>query len=196
VRLEPGSVRPEALRYAEARQASRSCDLCLGSDRLLAYWSVRCRGAGSSSSSTIGYVAVRSVTTRNGCHQGRADSLLEEPAGRLGVLVCRHDHVDHLAKLVDRAVDVAPPAGDLHVGLVDEPATPDGIVASVQNASPTSTRVEADPTLRARSGSKPPMVDALRGVQATKWRTTKALIARCNAHCGDPVAAEVPAQRD
>ena len=31
---------------------------------------------------------------------------------------------DHLAMLVDRAVDVGPDASDLDVGLVDEPAIP------------------------------------------------------------------------
>jgi hypothetical protein len=33
-----------------------------------------------------------------------------------------HRDVDDLAELVDRAVDVPPPTGDLHVGLVDLPA--------------------------------------------------------------------------
>jgi hypothetical protein len=47
-------------------------------------------------------------------HLGRADRLLEEPAGRRGVSVRSHEHVDDLAELVDRAVDVAPPASDLH----------------------------------------------------------------------------------
>ncbi len=47
-------------------------------------------------------------------------------------------------------------------------------VASVQKASPTSTKVEADPQTEGReNGSKLSMVDALRGVQATKWRTTR-----------------------
>ena len=36
------------------------------STRLLASWSVRCHAAGSSSSSTIGEVAARSVTTSTG----------------------------------------------------------------------------------------------------------------------------------
>jgi hypothetical protein len=31
------------------------------------------------------------------------------------------------------------------------------------------------------NGSKPPMVDAIRGVQATKWRMPRTLIARCNS---------------
>ena len=38
----------------------------VGLDRLLAYRSVRCHAAGSNSSSTIGYVAARSVTTATG----------------------------------------------------------------------------------------------------------------------------------
>jgi hypothetical protein len=38
-----------------------------------------------------------------------------------------------LACLVDRAVDVAPSAGDLHVGLVDLPAVPDGTPAGTSH---------------------------------------------------------------
>jgi hypothetical protein len=34
-----------------------------------------------------------------------------------------------LADLVDRTVDIAPPTGDLHVGLVHEPAIPDQVAA-------------------------------------------------------------------
>ena len=39
------------------------------------------------------------------------------------------EHVDDLAELVDRAVDVAPPAGDLHIGLIDPPTVPDRVAA-------------------------------------------------------------------
>jgi hypothetical protein len=39
------------------------------------------------------------------------------------------EHVDDLAELVDRAVDVAPPAGDLHVGLIDPLTVPDRVAA-------------------------------------------------------------------
>ena len=38
-------------------------------------------------------------------------------------------HVDDLAVSVDGPVHVAPHAGNLHVGLVDEPASPDGMTA-------------------------------------------------------------------
>jgi hypothetical protein len=55
---------------------------------------------------------------------GRADDLLEEPAGGLGVPPRSDEHVDDLAELVDRAVDVAPAPGDLHIRLVDLPAIP------------------------------------------------------------------------
>jgi hypothetical protein len=37
--------------------------------------------------------------------------------------------IDDLAELVDGAVSVAPPAGDLHVGLIHVPAVPDGVPA-------------------------------------------------------------------
>jgi hypothetical protein len=44
---------------------------------------------------------------------------------------CDHDseHVDHLPELVDRAVYIPPLAGDLHLGLVHEPAVADGVPA-------------------------------------------------------------------
>jgi hypothetical protein len=60
---------------------------------------------------------------------GRVDRSLEEPLGGLGVSVSGDEHVDDLAELVDRAVDVAPPAGDLHIRLVHEPAVPDQVAA-------------------------------------------------------------------
>jgi hypothetical protein len=41
-----------------------------------------------------------------------ADGPLEEAVGGLGVARRGHEHVDDLPGLVDRAVDVAPPAGD------------------------------------------------------------------------------------
>jgi hypothetical protein len=46
----------------------------------------------------------------------------EESAGGRGVSVAGEQHIDDLATLVDRAVDVAPGVVDLDVGLVDEPA--------------------------------------------------------------------------
>jgi uncharacterized membrane protein YgcG len=54
---------------------------------------------------------------------------LEEPAGRLGVPACRRVHVDDLPVLVDRPVQVDPPARDLDVGLVHVPAVADPVPA-------------------------------------------------------------------
>jgi hypothetical protein len=48
----------------------------------------------------------------------------EEPTGRWGVPLLGQQDVDDLAVLVDRPVQVPPPADDLDVGLVDEPAAP------------------------------------------------------------------------
>ena len=60
-------------------------------------------------------------------HLGRADRPLEEPVGGVSVSSGGHEHIDHLAELVDRSIDVAPPAGDLHIRLVDLPAVTDGM---------------------------------------------------------------------
>jgi hypothetical protein len=57
-----------------------------------------------------------SVTTSTGAIPivpNCADGALEEPAGRCRVPPRGHEHVDDLPELVDRAVDIAPPAGDL-----------------------------------------------------------------------------------
>jgi hypothetical protein len=40
-----------------------------------------------------------------------------------------HEHVNDLAELVDRAVHIPPPSGDLHIRLVDLPAVADGVPA-------------------------------------------------------------------
>ncbi len=48
----------------------------------------------------------------------------EEPSGRLLVPVRRHQHVDDLAELVDRPVQVTPPTTHLHVRLVDNHRSP------------------------------------------------------------------------
>jgi hypothetical protein len=96
--------------------------------RLLAYWSVLCTASGISSamtfeqrSSAVGadflWLAVRGTRGR------------ERPAGRNDVAALRHEDIDDLAVLVDGAVDVAPDARDLHVGLVYEPARSDGVAA-------------------------------------------------------------------
>jgi hypothetical protein len=99
------------------------------STRLLAYWSVRCHAAGSK---RLQHARVdrRPIGDHFGGHDfGRADGLLEEPAGCAHVPTWGDEHVDHLAELVDRAVDIAPLAGDLDVGLVDLPAVADGVAA-------------------------------------------------------------------
>jgi hypothetical protein len=60
---------------------------------------------------------------------GRADGLLEEAAGGPRVPPYRHKDVDDLSELVDRAVDVAPPTGDLHIGLIHLPAVTNSVPA-------------------------------------------------------------------
>ncbi|GEM_PF-2682094 len=51
----------------------------------------------------------------------------EERCRRRDVASLRHVHVDHLAVLVDSAVDVLPDSGDFDVGLICEPAVPDTV---------------------------------------------------------------------
>ena len=72
-----------------------------------------------------GYTGARSVTTSIGL----AFVVLEEAAGRPPVTLGGDKDIDDLAQLVDGAEDVAPPAGDLHVGLIHVPAVPDGVPA-------------------------------------------------------------------
>jgi hypothetical protein len=60
-----------------------------------------------------------------------------------------HEHVDDLPELIDRPVDVAPPAGDLHVGLIREPAVPSPVAArsgglGQQRHKPLHPPVDAD----------------------------------------------------
>ena len=61
----------------------------------------------------------------------------EEPPRGGDVPTLRHIHVDDLAVLVDRPVDVGPDPGDLDIGLVDEPPipgqVPTGRAASINN---------------------------------------------------------------
>ena len=45
----------------------------------------------------------------------------EKPCGRRDVSPIRHVHVDDLAVLINRAVDLAPHTSDLDIGLVNEP---------------------------------------------------------------------------
>ena len=47
----------------------------------------------------------------------------EERLGRSNVASLRNEYVNHLAVFIDGSVDVAPLAGNLHVCLVDEPAS-------------------------------------------------------------------------
>jgi hypothetical protein len=107
--------------------------------RLLGYWSVRCHVAGSRSSSTSGYAAARSVVTSRRDPR-RADGPLEEPAGSRRVPPLRDEYVDDLPELVDRTVDIAPPAGDLHPGLVDLPAVIDSVAAGPGGLGERSTQ--------------------------------------------------------
>ena len=51
----------------------------------------------------------------------------EECPSSLGIAALRDEDVDDLAVLVDRAVKVEPAAGDLDVGLIDEPAIARGV---------------------------------------------------------------------
>jgi len=60
---------------------------------------------------------------------GCADSPLEEPASCSAVAPRGDEHVNDLPELVDGAVDIAPLAGDLQVGLVDLPAVANGVSA-------------------------------------------------------------------
>ena len=60
---------------------------------------------------------------------GGADGPLQEAAGGLGVALGGDEHVDDLAELVDRTVDVAPPTGDLCLSLIGLPAVADGVAA-------------------------------------------------------------------
>lgn len=59
----------------------------------------------------------------------RGDRRRVEPARRGDVTANRDVHVDDLAVSVDSAVRIAPHAGDLDIGLVDEASSPDGMSA-------------------------------------------------------------------
>ncbi len=69
------------------------------------------------------------------CHLCGADGLFEEPTGCPRVPLGGDKHVDDLAELVDGPVDVPPPTGDLHVGLVDPPAGTDRVSARTCSVS-------------------------------------------------------------
>jgi hypothetical protein len=49
--------------------------------------------------------------------------------GGRGVSLPGDEDVDDLPELIDRTVDVPPPTGDLHIGLVHLPAVADGVPA-------------------------------------------------------------------
>jgi hypothetical protein len=72
-----------------------------------------------------------SVVTSTGVTLGRADGLLEEPTGGLGVPPRGDEHVDDLPELVDRAVGEAPRSRHLHIGLVYLPAVTDSMSAGL-----------------------------------------------------------------
>ncbi len=57
------------------------------------------------------------------------DRQREEPRGRLHIAFGGDHHVDDLPVVVDGAVHLPPGAGHLHVGLIYEPAVPDGVAA-------------------------------------------------------------------
>jgi hypothetical protein len=59
---------------------------------------------------------------------GRSDGPFEK-ARAAAASRCGHEHIDDLAELVDRPIDVAPVAGDLGVGLIDLPVVADRMPA-------------------------------------------------------------------
>src|SRR5262249_35863336 len=79
---------------------------------LFAYCSVTCRAAGTSSSSTprVDRRVVGDDLDRQRLDPQRAG---EEPSCGSGVSAGRDQHVDYLAILIDRAVEVGPAASDL-----------------------------------------------------------------------------------
>jgi hypothetical protein len=83
------------------------------STRLLAYCSVQCQAAGSSSPSTAGVRRRRLVGDDLDRDDRRyADGPLEEAVGGLGVAARGHEHVDDLPGLVDRTVHIPPSPSD------------------------------------------------------------------------------------
>jgi hypothetical protein len=80
---------------------------------------------------------------------GRADGSFEEAAGCADVAPRGDEHVNHLPELINRTVDIAPLARDLHVGLIDLPAVPDGVSAGPgglgeQRREPLQPAVDGD----------------------------------------------------
>jgi hypothetical protein len=69
--------------------------------------------------------------------------------GFLRVAPRSDEYIDDLAELVDRTVDGAPAAGDLHIGLVHLPAVADGVAAGAsglgqQRREPLDPPVDGD----------------------------------------------------
>jgi hypothetical protein len=69
------------------------------------------------------------VTTSTGTIAVVAMARSKPPPGGAHIATRGDEHVDDLACLVDRAVDVAPSASDLHVGFVNLPAATNGMAA-------------------------------------------------------------------
>jgi hypothetical protein len=53
---------------------------------------------------------------------GSAQRLGEETAGDRQIPLLRNQNIDNLTELVDGSIQVDPPAADLHVRFIDEPA--------------------------------------------------------------------------
>jgi hypothetical protein len=70
-------------------------------------------------------------------NRGGVQRLGEESVGSRQVPLLGHQNIDDLAELVDRPVQVDPPAADLYVGFVDKPAiscnVPAGRAASISS---------------------------------------------------------------
>ena len=62
----------------------------------------------------------------------RGEDPEKEPTSGAAVALGREQHVDHLAELVDRPVQVAPRPADLEVRLVDVPAVPHTLAARLR----------------------------------------------------------------
>jgi hypothetical protein len=62
-------------------------------------------------------------------HTSGFPGVLEEPAGRLAVPATRRVQVDDLRELVDRSIQVHPPAGDFHIRFIHVPPVADPVPA-------------------------------------------------------------------
>ena len=108
----------------------------------------------------IGRAAINGDLLR---HAVAADRLGQEAFGRLLVALLREEEINRLAVFIDSAIEIAPLALDLNVGLVHPPADPHRSLATVQgffeeravfDHPPVNGRViHVDPTL-CQSGSR------------------------------------------